>query len=84
MTRLVNTGSNGRNADAKIHVDPDCMHVTADSMPVEDAPVNGDELDTCDWCTDTPDREQNQHRTCPFCGDEVPKLPSHLPCEEQP
>lgn len=35
---------------------------------------------------DPPTREgrggdQSQDRTCPLCGDRVPELPAHLPCE---
>jgi hypothetical protein len=81
MTRLVNTGSNGRNTNRVIHTDPDCMHVTENSMPPEDAPVDAEDLENCKWCDGERDRVQNQHRDCPFCGETVPKLPAHLPCE---
>jgi len=84
MTRKVNTGKNANNSNAVIHTDADCMHVTPDSMDVADAPVNADELAECSWCADTATRNQDQYHDCPFCGETVPKLPNHLPCEEQP
>jgi hypothetical protein len=80
----VNTGMNEVNDQMRLHTDPDCMHVTLDSMPVEDAPVKADDLELCSWCADTVDRPQDQTRECPYCGDTVTKLPDHLPCEETP
>lgn len=81
MTRLVNTNKNGTNATRRLHTDPDCQFVTPESKPVAEAPVNPDDLTECQWCSGEVDRVQDQDATCPFCDEQVGKLPTHLPCE---
>ena len=84
MTEWVNTNKHYANENAVLHTEETCMFVSASSTPAEDAPVDPDALDVCQWCSGEIDRVQDQDMTCPFCEDTVGALPDHLPCEASP
>lgn len=81
MTEWVNTSFRYANDTRQLHPDPGCPHLDEHSTPIEDARIDREALDLCDYCTRSIARTQKADTDCPFCGESVPQLPGHLPCE---
>lgn len=79
----VNTSKHGANEHRVLHSDPDCMFVTEESVPPEEANVDPDDLKPCDYCAGKV-HGKTITKDCPYCGATVNDLPDHLPCEESP
>lgn len=84
MRGWVNTTQYQSNERRVLHTDESCHYVTPESKPAADAPVDADELDVCGYCAGEVERIQKQQRDCPFCGERVDRLPTHLPCKASP
>lgn len=70
------------------HEDEDCQYIRRYEDSLDDTREDAQEigLAPCAVCILGKDYADNAGAgaTCPFCGDDVSRLPNHLPCPEQP
>lgn len=81
MTRWTNITKFRPTTRNVYHTNKECYYVTEDSTREEDANIDFAELEECSWCAENYERDREQTQVCPYCNEEVGKIPTHLPCE---
>jgi len=63
------------------HTDFECSRATGGLIPLDVSVISEDDLRECKVCAGNVDKAQRDTFTCPECGKEVKRFPSHLPCD---
>jgi len=64
------------------HTDFTCSRATGELIPLEVSIQSEGQLRECKVCAGEVDKAQRNTFTCPYCGEEVKRFASHLPCDQ--
>ena len=81
--KLIKPSRNNSDEDV-YHTNENCPYVTPRYVTPDETTAPIDNYEECAWCADTIDHAGSREAPCPFCGEEINKLPDHLPCEQTP